>query len=451
MIKERQMVREKSEPSSIRHDLVLKGGRVIDPATNTDRILDLAVSGGHITAMEPDIPGIKAKRVIDVSGKIVTAGLIDTHAHIFQHVAGPFGLNPDAVGVESGVATLIDQGGPSCLTIDGFRKYHVEGSKTRVRCFLSTYLVGGLYGHIFSELYGPEQINVDATIKSVEANRDLIRGIKSHAEPGHYSKWKTAVLAKSKEIGRATNLPVYVHLGTLWPVRDGAVVDPQALLKEVIPLLDPADILAHPFTKFPSGFTDDAGKVHPLVFEAIARGVKIDVGRGNHFSIKVARDVLDAGVIPHTLGADLHGYNITPSRSDTGNKLLATANSRAPFQEEVTSDEWVENRPDEPKFSLYYAMSEMLALGISLNHVIAMVTSNAAAMIGASDSLGSLAAGRIADVAVMDLQPGNFVMVDGAGEKQKGTVRLRPQFALMGGEVVRPSSDYLPFLEREAA
>lgn len=445
------MPREQKQASPRGYDLVLKGGRVIDPATNRDGTFDVAISGNQIAAIEPSIASAKAKQSIDVRGKIVTAGLIDTHAHIFQYVAGPFGLNPDAVGVSSGVSTLIDQGGPSCLTIDSFRKFHVEQSKTRVRCFLSTYLVGGLYGHIFSDLYGPEQINVDATVKSVEANRDLVRGIKSHAEPGHYSRWKTAVLAKSKEIGRATKLPVYVHLGTLWPVRDGAEVDPQQLLKEVIPLLDPGDILAHPFTKFPSGFTDSAGKVHPLVFEALAKGVKIDVGRGNHFSIKVARDVLDAGVLPHTLGADLHGYNITPSSSKTGAKVFAAATSRQPFKEETDSDEWVENKSDDPAFSLYYVMSEMLALGMPLNHVIAMVTVNAAAMIGASDSLGSIAVGRVADLAVLDLQSGDFVMVDGTGERLKGHERLRPHFALMSGQIVRPSSDYLPFWEREAA
>ena len=297
-----------------RYDLLLKGGQVIDPAAERDGLFDVAIRGGAIAAVEPSIPKRRAKRVIDVTGKLVTPGLIDTHAHVFQYVAGPFGLNPDAVGIQSGVATLVDQGGPSCLTIDGFRKYIVEPAQTRVCCFISSYLVGGLYGHIYGDLYGPDQMNVDATLRSIEANRDIVRGIKSHAEPGHYSRWGTAILAKSKEIGRASRLPVYIHLGTLWPVKSGSAIDPQVLLSEVIPMIDSGDILAHPFTRHPSGFTDEAGKVHPLVFEAIARGVMIDVGRGNHFSIKTARAVLDAGVLPDTLGADLHGYNITPAR-----------------------------------------------------------------------------------------------------------------------------------------
>jgi dihydroorotase len=420
------------------HDLVLKNGRVIDPANKRDGRFDVAVKDGKIAAVEPVIDAGHASRVIDVADKLVAPGLIDTHAHIFQHVAGPFGLNPDQVGLRSGISTLLDQGGPSCMTIDGFRKFLVEPSETRVSCFLSTYLVGGLFGHIYSELYGPEQINVDATVKSVEANRDLVCGIKSHAEPGHYSRWGLEVLSKSKQIGRAVNLPVYVHLGTLWPVRNGAVVDPQALLREVVPLLDANDVMAHPFTRHPSGFTDAAGK-----------GVTFDVGRGNHFSIEVAKAVLDAGVLPHTLGADLHGYNITKASSAQGAHLYAAATGT--YQDGKKPDEGAALQSKDPAFSLHYAMSEMHALGIPIDYVIAMVTSNAAKMMSAADRLGTLDVGRTADIAVIDYQSGDFTMVDGAGATMKASHRFRPSITLNAGQPVSPSSDYLPFWEREAA
>jgi dihydroorotase len=431
-----------------RYDMLLKGGHVIDPATGLSGMFDVAVRDGIIAGIAPSIPNERAKKSIDVSNKIVTAGLIDTHAHIFQYVSGPFGLNPDEVGIESGISTLIDQGGPSCMTIDGFRHFIVEPAKTRVVCYLSTYLVGGLYGHIYSELYGPEQISVKAAVASVEANRDIVCGIKSHAEPGHYSRWGLEVLRKSKEIAREVKLPTYVHLGTLWPVRDGVKVDPQDLLSEAIPLMDRGDVLAHPFTRHPSGFTDENGRVHPLVFEAIDRGVAIDVGRGNHFSIKVARAVLDAGVLPNTLGADLHGYNITRSRSDAGGELFSSAHAGKKMN---LSGFGARSGANDPAFSLYYAMSEMLALGVPLEHVIAMVTSNAAQMAGLEDSLGSLAVGRPADIAVMELQSGDFVMVDGCGESMKATRRIRPYLTLRGDRIDHPSSAYLPFWEREAA
>jgi dihydroorotase len=437
-------------PLTERYDLLLKGGRVIDPATGRDGFFDVAVRSGTIAAVEPSIAEASAQKTLAVSGKLVTAGLIDTHAHIFQYIAGPFGLNPDEVGLRSGVATLIDQGGPSCLTIDGFRKFIVESARTRVRAFISTYLAGGLYGHIHSELYGPEQINVSATVKSIEANRDIVCGLKSHAEPGHYSRWGLAVLKKSKEIARAARVPTYVHLGTLWPIRNAVAVDPNALLGEVLPLMDEGDILAHPFTRFPSGFSDENGKVHPLVFEAIDRGVRIDVGRGNHFSIRVARQVLDAGILPHSLGADLHGYNITRASAHQGAHTFAAANAGL-FQEGSPRERPSGQKSSDPAFSLHYAMSEMLALGIPLQHVIAMVTSNSAGMLRAQDQWGSLAVGREANIAVMDLQSGDFVMTDGRGETMRATQRIRPVFTLYNGEVLRPSSDFLPFWERQAA
>src|SRR5580658_1719062 len=93
-------------------DLVLRGGRVVDPATGRDSVADIGISDGRIAAIEPAI-GAEAGKIIDVRGKIVTAGLIDTHAHVYQHVTGRFGLNADTVGIRSGVTTVVDQGGPS--------------------------------------------------------------------------------------------------------------------------------------------------------------------------------------------------------------------------------------------------------------------------------------------------------------------------------------------------
>ena len=114
----------------------------------------------------------------DVTGKLVIAGMIDTHAHVYRHVTGRFGLDADMVGVRSGVTTLVDQGGPSCMTLPGFRHFIAEPAQSRVVCFISTYLVGGLEGHLYPELYGPGQIDVRATVRAARDNPELVRGIK---------------------------------------------------------------------------------------------------------------------------------------------------------------------------------------------------------------------------------------------------------------------------------
>ena len=157
-------------------DLVIKGGRVIDPASGVDGIRDIGVRQGRIAAVEDAIaPG--AAETIDAGGLLVVPGMIDTHAHVYEHVSGRFGLNPDLVGVRSGVTTLIDQGGPSCMTFPGFRKFIVEPARSRVLAFISIYTVGGLEGHYYPYLYAPAGIDVDACVRAAKANGDVVKGI----------------------------------------------------------------------------------------------------------------------------------------------------------------------------------------------------------------------------------------------------------------------------------
>src|SRR5262249_2190882 len=108
------------------YDLVLRGGRVIDPSQALDRIRDVAVHRGRVAAVAPSIPVDAAGEVVDVTGALVLPGLIDTHAHVYRYVTGRFGLEADMVGVRSGVTTLVDQGGPSCMTLPGFREFVVK-------------------------------------------------------------------------------------------------------------------------------------------------------------------------------------------------------------------------------------------------------------------------------------------------------------------------------------
>src|SRR6201990_878342 len=192
-------------------DLLPGGARVIDPAAGIDGQKDVAIRNGKIAAVQSDILPTSAKEIIDVSGKIVLPGLIDTHAHVYQYVTGRFGMNPDMVGVQSGVTTLIDQGGPSCMTLPGFRHFIADPAKSRVLAFLSTYLVGGLEGHYYPNLYSPDGVDIDAAVRAADENRDLVRGIKGHAEIGGFARWGIKVLQMSAEIGRQTKLPVYVH------------------------------------------------------------------------------------------------------------------------------------------------------------------------------------------------------------------------------------------------
>jgi dihydroorotase len=413
------------------YDLLLKGGHICDPGRGLDAVADVAIKDKRIAAVQGNILSSTAAEVIDVRDRLIVPGLIDTHAHVYEHVTGRFGLNPDLVGVRSAVTTVVDQGGPSVMTFPGFRKFIVEPSATRVVAFLSAYVVGGLEGHYYPALYGPSGIDVEATVRVALANRDIVKGIKAHAEIGGFARWGVEAIRLSKEIGRQAKLPVYIHLGQLWALpKDGTAVDPDSILSQVVPLLEAGDILAHPFTRHPGGFVDKTGQVHPLVREALARGVKIDVGHGSHFSFKTARRVLAAGIMPDTLGADMHGYNT---------KVPAPAGSPGQHPDD-------ENHPflGAAQFSLTQAMTELLALGVPLARIVAMATTNAARMLGMDKEIGTLAPGTIADVSVLADERGRWRLVDNEKTEVLADRLLRPLFCLRAGRRFEATAEILP-------
>ena len=196
-------------------------------------------------------------------------------------------------------------------------------------------------------------------------------------------------------------------------------------------LLRPGDILAHPFTRHPGGFIDKHGKLHPIAREAIDRGLRIDVGHGSHFSFRMARRALEAGIVPDTLGADMHGYN-TRVPPPPGTPAAHPDDDEAhPFAGSA-------------RFSLSYAMTELLALGLTLPQIVPMVTTNAARMLGMEDELGSLRVGAVADVSVLADDRGRFRLSDTEGTEVITDRMLRPLFCLRAGRRYDAAAPILP-------
>jgi dihydroorotase len=406
----------------MKYDLLLSGGFVIDPRNNVNQICDVAVKDGKIALVTPNIDRSSAAEQIDISGKLITPGLIDTHAHVFEYVTGRFGLEADMCGVDSGVTTLIDQGGPSCMTLPAFREYVVNPKKSRIFTYLSSYLVGGMEGHYYPSLYKPDCVDVAATVKSALANPDIVKGFKAHAELGGFARWGIEVIRQAAEIGAQAKLPIYIHFGQLWPLpADGdSGIDADTILAQVVPLLKKGDILAHPFTRHPGGFVDRKGKVHAIVQEAIAKGLKIDVGHGSHFSYKMAQIALQAGIVPDTLGADMHGYNTTIPKPSMAGTPDEHSDKDHMFFGQV-------------KFSLVSAMTAMLALGIPIEHVVAMSSWNPQRYFGLPDDIGHLGVGALADISVLNDDRGRFELIDNEGTKITSDRMLTPAFCFRDG------------------
>ena len=289
--------------------------------------------------------------------------------------------------------------------------------------------MGGLEGHLYPDLYGPNGVNPDHTIRVAKENPDLVKGIKAHAEIGGQSRWGLEVIKIGKQISRGTGLPLYIHLGQLWPTDDSAPIPaPDELIRELVPIMEKGDILAHPFTRHPGGFVSETGEIHPILLKAVHElGITVDVGHGSHFSFEVARKVLGAGVVPYTLGADMHGYNVRVPTTETD----AAQRAENPFFGVAP-------------FNLTIAMTELVHLGVALEDVIAMVTANPAKMIKMSDTLGTLEPGREADISVIKVETGKFKLSDNSGEVVISDKLIRPAFCLRAGEYFEADSPFVP-------
>lgn len=417
----------------MKYDLLLSGGFVIDPRNKINRVCDIGIKNGKIAQVAVGIDRNLATKSIDVSGKLVTPGLIDTHAHVFEYVTGRFGLEADMCGVDSGVTTLIDQGGPSCMTLPAFREYVVKPKKSRIFTYLSSYLVGGMEGHYYPSLYKPDCVDIGASVKSALANPDIVKGFKAHAELGGFARWGIEVIRQAAEIGAQAKLPIYIHFGQLWPLPSEGDngIDADTILAQVVPLLKAGDILAHPFTRHPGGFVNRNGKVHAIVQEAIAKGLKIDVGHGSHFSYRMAQIALEAGILPDTLGADMHGYNTSVPKSSMAGTPDEHSDKDHMFFGQV-------------KFSLVSAMSAMLALGLPIEHVVAMASWNPQRYFGLPDDIGHLGVGALADISVLNDDRGHFELTDNEGTKIISDRMLTPAFCFRDGIRHEVRSPILP-------
>jgi dihydroorotase len=378
---------------------ILKGGRLLDPASNLDSQQDIHIRDGAVAAIGADLKGDGAT-VIDVKGLIVTPGLIDVHLHLMNGL-GAFGVDPDIFGVGSGVTTVVDAGsaGHSLLTV--FRNYVTKNAKTRVLNYVNLSTLGGVTGPGYSILADPRLIDEDKIEKAVEANRDIIVGIKIMATGGALGAEGLKPLARARKLGDNLKLPLLVHIGESW-TKDATPVH----VGDVLKYLREGDIVTHMFTVHPGGLLDPNGKLWPQVRAAKESGVLMDVGHGLHnLNFDVARKVLDQGLHPDGVSTDGH----------RGNRAG-------------------------PVYDLPTTMAKLMALGFSLNQVVEMATINAARLLGRSNQMGLIRVGQPAEISVLRLEEREWNAVD----SQKGTIQasrqLVPVYAVRQDTIYEPLS-----------
>jgi dihydroorotase len=396
-----------------KYDVVVTGGRVIDPASGLDGPAQVAVKDGRIAAVAPELPPHDAKRTIDAAGQIVCPGLIDFHVHVYEWVTN-FGLPPDEAGVHSGVTTIVDQGSAGAWTVGGFKAHIADPAVTDVRSFVSANLAGALQGGMEGTvLHNPGMMRIEALEQAARDYPGLMKGIKSHGESGGFSQWGTEVLEMAVEAGNRTGLPLYVHTGELFPVAEETRPDPASVLERVVPCLREGDTLAHIYSSMPDGIMGPSTEIPAIVFEAQERGIHFDIGYGVNFSYAIARKMMEAGILPNTIASDVHSdFNA--------------------YHDDSTLD-----------YSLCGAMTRLWALGMDLADVIRRTTLHPAQILREADEIGTLAVGSRADITVLDRITGAWPLTDSTGEVLDVQERLVPALVLREGSEIEPGRQLL--------
>ncbi len=376
--------------------LLLRGGRVLDPAQGLDARLDVRVRDGRIDAIGPGLDAAGGV-VHDVAGLLVVPGLIDAHVHCFKGL-GPNAIDPDLLGVTRGVTTVVDAGSAGHSSFPVFHDHIIARAQTRVLAYLNLSTLGGVVPPSYPRLGDPRLIDPDGIVATVSAYREHIVGMKWMATTSALGALGLEALRRGRAIADDLGLPVLVHVGESWG--NG----PEQPIEQVVELLRPGDTVTHMYTSHRGGLVDANGRLVPAVREARARGVAFDIGHGaNNLNFEVAQRLLDQDFPPDAVSTD--GTNLSIHG---------------------------------PVYDLPTTMSKLLGLGLPLTDVIAMATSNAARLLGRADELGSLAVGRVADITVLRLEDREWTALDSQRQPLKVTQQLVPVFAVRAGTVVYP-------------
>jgi dihydroorotase len=375
-------------------DLVLRGGRVVDPSQKLDAVADVAFAGGKVAMVGNALKTDPTTEVRDVSGHIVTPGLIDLHTHVYWGGTS-LGIDAEEFCRTSGVTTAIDTGSAGPGNFAGFRKHVIEPSQVRILAYLHI-SHAGIYGYSHRVMVGESEeirlMNPIDAVQVADANRDIIVGIKVRVGRNSSGTSGIVPLQMALEVASEVGMPLMAHID-----------HPPPSYEEVVSLLRPGDVLTHAFRPFPNAPVSAQGTVKKVVLEARERGVHFDIGHGKgSFAFKTARAMLANGFYPDTISSDVHILCING-----------------------------------PAFDQVTTMSKFLCMGMPLSEVVKASTVNAAMALRRPE-LGSLKPGSVGDATLLSIREGKFDYVDVVGEHMTGERKIVSEGVVIGGRWWHP-------------
>jgi dihydroorotase len=374
-------------------DVIIRGGRVIDPANGRDEITDIGFGEGQVESIGSGLP-LRAVRVVDAGGLIVVPGLIDLHTHVYWGGTS-LGVDAEEIARQSGTTTFVDAGSAGPGNFHGFRRHVIEPSPVRILPFLNVSFPGifAFSPHVMvGEAADLRLLEPRECVRVVNENRDLIVGIKVRVGRTAGGNSGAAPLDMAIEVAEEVGLPVMAHLDHPPPSR-----------LEVLSRLRRGDVITHCFRPFPNAPVWSDGRIREEVTEARNRGVIFDIGHGGgSFGFRTAEQMLAAGFLPDVISSDVHAMSVNG-----------------------------------PAFNQLVTMSKFLALGLDLATVIRLSTVAPAAALGRRD-LGQLGIGAVGDATLLELVEGDFEFRDVLGETRRGHRRLEPRSLIVAGQVLEP-------------
>lgn len=371
------------------YDLLLKGGRVIDPEQGLDAMHDVAFAGGLVTAIGADL-GTQAREVRNVAGRIVTPGLIDMHSHVYWGGTS-LGVDAETIAKRSGTTTFVDAGSAGAGNFAGLRKFIVEPAAPRILAYLNISFPG-IFAFSKNVMMGECEdlrlLDSRECLALAERNLDLIVGIKARVGARAGGNSGLAPLLLAIEVAEELDLPVMAHIDFPPPGRS-----------EVLEALRPGDILTHCFRPFPNAPVTRGSRIREDILEAHRRGIIFDIGHGfGGFAFKSARAMLAEGVMPDVISSDVH--------------VLCC---------------------DGPAHDVLAVMSKFTALGMPMTEVIRAATQNPARALRRPE-LGSLIPGTPGDATILELAAGRFEHVDVSNEVIVAKTRLESRGMVLRGK-----------------
>jgi dihydroorotase len=370
--------------SEYRFDTVITGGEVIDPGSGKVGKFNIGILNSKIETVEAGLPSTSGRHHVDASGKIVTAGLVDLHTHVYWG-ASFWGIEADPVAARTGVTTWIDVGTAGSYSFPGFREWIIEPSTARIYSMLNLSSIGLIAQT--GELANPDYWDVELAAEVVERNRDVILGIKVRIDRNTCRGVGIEPMKRARELADRVGLPLMTHIGTAPPT-----------IEELVPHLRPGDILTHCFTWQDMGIMDESGKIRSEIAQLQRDGLILDVGHGTgSFGFDVAEAMMAQGILPDCISTDIHQMAVQG-----------------------------------PMFDLPTTLSKFLSLGMSLPDVIERATVNPAKAIGL-DHLGTLAPGSPADIAIFRMDDGEFSYYDVKMDERNGSKQLVNELTMIDG------------------